>query len=73
MHVLFGGRSTVGASEKDMVCSFCYRFFVLTEGRWSTAEKKPCPYCGSRETTPMLGKYDGAVPVLVRDGKGGFL
>lgn len=73
MFIFSGGRSTIGASEKDMVCCVCYRFYQLTESRWTSAEKKPCPHCGSFETTPMLGKYEGAVPVLVRDGKGGFI
>jgi hypothetical protein len=55
-----------------MVCCVCYRFFIVETRTWQEAERKPCPYCHSRETTPMLGEYHNAVPVLVSDGKGGY-
>jgi hypothetical protein len=68
-----GGKQTAGPSDKDMVCCNCYRFFILTESSWTAAERKACPHCGSHETTPMLGEYYDAVPVIVPDGKGGYL
>lgn len=67
-----GGRETRGPSPRDMVCCVCYRFFIVETRTWQEAERKPCPYCHSRETTPMLGEYHNAVPVLVSDGKGGY-
>ena len=72
MVIRSGGKQTAGPSDRDMVCCACYRFFILTESSWAAAERKACPYCGSRETTPMLGEYYDAVPVLVSDGKGGY-
>jgi hypothetical protein len=65
------GRSA-GPTDKDMVCGNCYRFFVLTESSWAAAERKRCPFCGSFDTTPILGEYFGSVPMLVSDGRGGF-
>ena len=70
--VVSGGRATAGPSEKDMVCCICYRFFIAVTRTWEEAERQPCPYCGGRETTPMMGEYFQAVPVLVSDGKGGY-
>lgn len=67
-----GGRETAGPSERDMVCCTCYRFFIVTTRTWAEAERQPCPYCHSRETTAMLGEYHYASPVLVPDGKGGY-
>jgi hypothetical protein len=67
-----GGRETAGPSEKDMVCGTCYRFFVVVESSWKSAEARHCPYCHSLDTTPMLGEYYFATPVLVPDGKGGY-
>jgi hypothetical protein len=55
-----------------MVCCACYRFFVVTTRTWAEAERQPCPYCHSHETTAMLGEYHNAEPVLVSDGKGGY-
>jgi DNA-directed RNA polymerase subunit RPC12/RpoP len=68
-----GGKETRGPSEKDMVCGNCYRFFVLTESSWAAAERKACPHCGSKETTPMLCEFDNGAPVFVKDEKGGFI
>jgi len=73
MTVTTGGKMTRGPSEKDMVCSDCGRMFVVTESSWAAAERKPCPYCGGHETTPMLGKYEGAEPVLVKGKDGGYI
>lgn len=71
--LILGQSAGIGPSEKDMVCGFCYRFFQAVESSWKSAEKKPCPYCGSKETSPMLAVYHGSSPILVRDGKGGFI
>ena len=69
-----GGKQTAGPSDRDMVCCNCYRFYVLTESSWKSAENKPCPHCGSRDTTPMLCEYTaGSYPILIEDGKGGYL
>ena len=72
--VTSGGKETRGPSPKDMVCCGCYRFFIVNESSWAAAERKACPHCGGHETTPMLCEYfAGSVPVLVEDGKGGYL
>lgn len=68
-----GGRQTAGPSPKEMVCGNCYRFFVLSESSWTAAERKPCPYCGSRLTTPMLCEFDNAQPVFVKGPDGGYI
>lgn len=73
MVIKIGGKRTAGPSDKDMVCCNCYRFFVLNESSWAAAERKKCPHCGSADTTPMLGEYHDAVPVLITDGKGGYI
>lgn len=67
-----GGRETAGPSDRDMVCCFCYRFFIVSTRTWAEAERTPCPYCHSLDTTAMLGEYHNARPVLVPDGKGGY-
>jgi DNA-directed RNA polymerase subunit RPC12/RpoP len=42
-------------SEKEMVCSRCFRAFLLaSKTTWLSGERMPCPHCGSRDTTPML-------------------
>jgi len=71
--IKIGGKQTAGPSDKDMVCCYCYRFYIVTESSWAAAERKRCPYCGSSDTTPMLGEFHDAVPVLVPDGKGGYI
>jgi rRNA maturation endonuclease Nob1 len=71
--VVSGGKQTRGPSEKDMVCCVCYRFFNVNESSWAAAERKKCPHCGSRDTTPILGEYYDAVPVLVRGPDGGYI
>jgi hypothetical protein len=47
--------------DKEFVCSTCYRAFLLApKATWLSGERMPCPFCGSRETTPMLKvKVDG--------------
>jgi len=46
---------------KEMVCSSCFRAFVLApKTTWLSGERMPCPHCGSKETSPMLKmKVDG--------------
>lgn len=40
---------------KEMVCSRCYRAFMLpAKTTWLTGERMPCPFCKSTDTTPML-------------------
>lgn len=68
-----GGKQTAGPSLKDMVCGSCYRFFQLSESSWAACERKPCPHCGSRQTTPMLCEFENAEPVFVKGDDGGYI
>lgn len=49
------------SETKEMVCSRCYRAFLLpSKTTWLSGERMPCPFCKSRDTTPMLKvKVDG--------------
>lgn len=46
---------------KEFVCSACFRAFLLApKTTWLSGERMPCPFCGSRDTSPMLSmKVDG--------------
>jgi DNA-directed RNA polymerase subunit RPC12/RpoP len=46
---------------KEFVCSRCYQAFMLPDKTsWLTGERMPCPFCKSRDTSPMLSlKVDG--------------
>jgi hypothetical protein len=46
---------------KEFICSACYRAFVLpAKTSWLSGERAPCPFCKSRDTSPMLSiKVDG--------------
>jgi len=50
-------RLTRGTTDRDMVCCVCYHFFTPYEASWKSAERVPCPVCGSRDTTPLLENY----------------
>lgn len=39
---------------KEMVCNGCFKSYTLYLKTFREAEKRPCPYCGSTDTTPML-------------------
>jgi hypothetical protein len=45
--------------DREFVCGDCYRAF-LYQGSWVAGEKAPCPFCKSRETTPLLETHIGA-------------
>lgn len=43
-----------GARDMDFVCNSCYRSYTVRSRSWASAEKLPCLYCKSHETTPIL-------------------
>jgi len=50
---------------KEFVCNGCFRAFVVRcKTSWLSAEKMPCPFCKSRDTSPMLEKVIGK-PLMV--------
>jgi len=45
---------SAGPSVRNMICSACGRPFRVVESSWAAAERKACPNCGSRLTTPVF-------------------
>jgi rRNA maturation endonuclease Nob1 len=39
---------------KEMVCNGCFRAFISTSHTFNSAEKELCPFCHSKDTTPIL-------------------
>ncbi len=51
--------------DKELVCNGCFRVFMAPpKTTWLSAERMRCPFCGCRDTSPMLEKVVGK-PLLV--------